>query len=247
LVGNEALQTASWRGSLKGHYLLIVYWVFPIVAGSLLLGLDARSIEFWTGIVLLLEGLFSFLLLGSQYVQRLSCTISELRYPKGFFRHGTIPIRDISGIGLVWSRRKLDRTHVYGKGWALTIWRHGVESPVRFPQFLDLSKVVGYQYPRKKRVTEMPLDLPSEKVEWEDLAGSRVAQIAKRIYDLAGAEQGPLGCLTTEAVQLAYSMQTPWRGPLYIHAIWSPDGHFRRADIERAQAEVHSEPGSSLT
>jgi hypothetical protein len=143
----------------------------------------------------------------------------------------------------VWSLTKLDRSHVYGKGWALTIWKHDLERPLRFPQFLDQSKVVGYQYPKKKIPTTMPLNLPSEREQWVRLSESKVALVAKRIYETANAQQGPQGYLLTEAMQLAQSMETPLRGPLYIHAIWSPDGRLRRADVERSRVGLQTELG----
>lgn len=237
---------SSWRGSLRGHYLLTFYWIFPIVAGSLFVGFDATtSIPFWTGIALLLEGTFSIAILSPLYVQHLSCTTTELRFPKSFFRRGAIPIGEISGVGLVWSWTKLDRSHVNGKGWALTIWRHGVERPLRFPQFLNQSKVVGYQYQKRKRPTTMPSTLPSERDQWDHLSSSKVAQIATRIYGIATAQQGPTGHLSTEAMQLAQSMETSLRGPLFIHAIWSPDGRLRRADVDRARGGLQYELGDT--
>jgi hypothetical protein len=246
LTANDSAEVESWRGSLRGHYLLTFYWVFPIVGGSLFVALDATNgIVFWTGIGLLLEGISSVAILSPLYIQRMSCSPTELRFPKSFFRHGTIPIRDISGVGLVWSWTKLDRSHVYGKGWALTIWRHDLERPLRFPQFLDQSKVVGYQYPKRKIPTTMLLNLPSERDQWVRLSESKVALVAKRIYETASAQQGQHGYLLLEAAQLAQSMETPLRGPLYIHAIWSPDGRLRRADVDRARAGLQSENGNN--
>jgi hypothetical protein len=242
VTASRSTEVASWRGSLRGHFRLIYSCFLPIVVGSLFLVFGAsEDIRLWTGIVFVLEGISSLLLVSPLYVQHLSCTTTQLQYPKSFFRRGTIPLRDISGVGLVWSWTKLDQSHAYGKGWALTIWQHGVERPIRFPQFLDQSKVIGYQYPKRKRPTVMPLDLPSEQEQWDLLSESKVALIAKRIYEISSAQQGSLGYLATQEMQLVQSMETPRRGPIYIHAIWSPEGHLRRADIDRSQAEVQSE------
>jgi hypothetical protein len=219
---------------MKGHYLVIFCWVFPIVMGSLLYGLkEPPGIRYGFGTAFFVIGIVNFLGLAPMYIQRLNCTSTELQYPKAFFRRGTIKIRDISGIGLVWSWQTQDWAHIYGKGWVLTVWAHDRALPFAFPQFLYKAKIQNYHYARSRKPKLDPSTLPSERVQWEAIAESRTALIAREIYALVSAYQGSAGHLTTESMQLVQSMETPKRRRLIVHAIWSPDGRFRRADVER--------------
>jgi hypothetical protein len=236
LVESDSSAT-SWRGSIKGHYLVIYYCVIPIVVGSLLYGLkEPQGIRYGFGTAFFVIGAVSLLSIPPMYFQRLSCSSTELHYPKTFFRRGTMRIQDISGVGLVWSWRRQDRAHIYGKGWVLTIWMHGNAVPFAFPQFLDQAKIHDYHYAKSRKPRLDLSSLPSEQVQWGEISESRTALVARDIYSLVSAYQGSTGYLSAEAMQLVQSMETPKRRRLVVHAIWSPDGHFRRADAERLSA-----------
>lgn len=84
----------------------------------------------------------------------------------------------------------------------------------------------------------IPSTVPSEKAQWEVISESRTGLVARQIFTLVSAHQGPAGILATEAMQLVQSMETPKRRKLIVHAIWSPDGHLSRADIERSRASI---------
>jgi hypothetical protein len=205
--------------------------------GSLLYGLkEPRGIRYGFGTAFFVIGIVDLLVIAPMYFQRLICTSTELQYPKAFFRQSAIKIQDISGIGLVWSWRRQDWAHIYGKGWVLTVWVHGRALPFAFPQFLHRARIHDYHYARSRKPRLHPSTLPSERVQWEAIADSRTALIAREIYALVSAYQGSTGHLATEAIQLVQSMETPKRRRLIVHAIWSPDGRFRRADVERLRA-----------
>ena len=227
----------SWRGNFHGHFVAIIL-IFSLVVAGIVGLFTSHGQIFFVGvrIFFVLAALLMLSNFSHCWIQKLTVTDTAILNPKGNFRRQSISIDDISGIGLMNSFQAFDRSSAYGKGWAPTIWLHGVDQPIRLSQFIDKTKIIGYQGQKGSRPVTLSSNLPSEAEQWQHIAQTSSAKIVLALYNFVKGKQGPSGYLSLESQQLRQPMEHIGIDPTFMRAIWCPDGRLRRRDVE----SVHS-------
>lgn len=146
-----------------------------------------------------------------------------MRLPKGF-RHVSIPVQEITGVGLVFKRNSGGRGGSLPSGWYLMVWPGDRE-----PQYAGISYVPaifrrGKQGGGNSRSLSAAKFDPVADTDVRQLASTHAAQVAHDIYDHVMARQGLAGPLAVRQMQKHVHAGGPW-GTSPIVAWWSPDGN----------------------
>lgn len=178
----------------------------------------------FTGVFSLVLGVFvaSLGLLGLFGVLRtpVILTSETLRMWKGFRRRISIPVQEVTGVGLVF--RILQGGTGALPGWCLMIWPsdgHPLYTGIGyFPMAFRRGKRGGG---KRRSLSAAKFD-PVADTDTQRLASTHAARTARSIYDHVIAQQGPSGALATQQMQKHGHASGPW-GASRILAWWSPD------------------------
>lgn len=185
-------------------------WFYAVVATlgitAIVVGiaLGAWGAVVWGGLMLLL-----FLLgyvLGRQAFLHKRLTSHSLIVPRPLRGRRSIPLAEISGVGLRYSSAGRS------SGWYLKLWTDATAKT------LNLSGPLRYRVPGDRHVFQRTSGYVLA-MDSTFLAGTPAGRVATTIFERACEVQGPNGPLITHA----YQVTAPSRGGLHT-AYWSPDG-----------------------
>jgi hypothetical protein len=142
-----------------------------------------------------------------------------LRVWKGLSRHVTIPVQEITGVGLVFKPNPRGREP---SGWRLVIWSTDAHFDYLGIGYFSAAFRRRESRDAKTRVSEKISD-PVANTDVRQLASTYAAQVARAIYDNVTARQGPSGQLAIQQMQKHVQAGGSSGIPKAV-AWWSPDG-----------------------
>jgi hypothetical protein len=221
----------------RGQSWYARFYAIALLFVCLFIGIAVLTAK-WSGFsiyLLVLAGVTaSFVFLAKPFWKNVTISESAVRMPFRF-RSITVPLKDIGGVGLVFTYWPFGTGYRTVSGWSLVVWRSDMSRydnraimsiPVHVIENGTSKMKWGGIKPR--RLDEAYLHRLVTTTDLTRLAGSAPGMIATAIYEHALRNQGPTGPLATLQLQKKITWSNADPAPLSV-AYWSPDGEIGSA------------------